>query len=323
MNPQFGLTLSSEEHDPKRLLDIAELAESSGFDFVSISDHFHPWLDDQGHSPFVWTMLGALAERTADLGVVVGVTCPIMRIHPAILAQATATTSLLFGERFTWGVGTGEALNEHILGDKWPTAPERLAMLEEAIELIRLLWSGEQTSFHGEHFVVENARIYDPPAVDIPIVMSAFGDKAADLAGRVADGLWTVGGPSDAIETWRDAGGSGPVYTQFDICWDDDTSAALATTEHYWRTAGVPGQLSQDLPTPAHFDMATSLVRRDDLAESVSVGADADDLVSKCQEALDAGIDHIYFHQIGPDQEAFCQAWSDDLGERLRALTPN
>jgi G6PDH family F420-dependent oxidoreductase len=314
---KFGLTLSSEEHDPGRLLDIAQMAEESGFDFVSISDHFHPWLDEQGHSPFVWTMLGALAERTERLGVVVGVTCPIMRIHPAVLAQATATTSQLLGDRFVWGVGTGEALNEHILGDKWPTAPQRLEMLDEAIAVIRELWTGDQVSFEGEYFTVENARVYDAPTIEIPIVVSAFGPKAADLAARIGDGLWTTGGASDTIDDWKSAGGAGPIYSQIDVCWNSDRDAALDTVERVWRTAGVPGQLSQDLPTPAHFDMAASIVRRDDLAESVIVGDDGDRLVREAREAMDSGVDHLYFHQIGHDQEAFCDAWRSTLAERL------
>jgi coenzyme F420-dependent glucose-6-phosphate dehydrogenase len=314
---KFGLTLSSEEHEPQRLLAIAQLAEESGFDFVSISDHFHPWLDEQGHSPFVWTMLGALAERTERLDVVVGVTCPIMRIHPAILAQATATTSRLLGERFTWGVGTGEALNEHILGDKWPTAPQRLEMLEEAIEVIRELWRGDDVSFEGEFFTVEHARIYDAPLVDIPIVISAFGPNAAELAARCGEGLWTTGGASETIDQWKDAGGSGPVYSQISVCWNDDRGAALDTVQEVWRTAGVPGQLSQDLPTPAHFDMAASIVRPEDLAESVIVGADHDRLVDEVREAAKSGVDHLYFHQIGDDQETFCETWRTELADRV------
>jgi coenzyme F420-dependent glucose-6-phosphate dehydrogenase len=318
---KFGLTLSSEEHEPARLLAIAQLAEESGFDFVSISDHFHPWLDDQGHSPFVWTMLGALAERTSRVGVVVGVTCPIMRIHPAILAQATATTSRLLGERFTWGVGTGEALNEHILGDKWPTAPQRLEMLEEAVAVIRELWQGENVSFDGDYFTVENARIFDAPASPVPVVVSAFGPKAAELAARIGDGLWTTGGASDTIDGWKNAGGTGPIYSQLDICWNPDPDAALEIVERVWRTGGVPGQLMQDLPTPTHFDTAASLVRRDDLAETVIAGQDEDRLLDEVRAAADSGVDHVYFHQIGDDQESFCQAWRDGLAARLADVT--
>ena len=319
MTPRFGLTLSSEEHDPRRLLDIAGLAEDSGFDFVSISDHFHPWLDEQGHSPHVWTMLGALAERTERVRVVVGVTCPIMRIHPVILAQSTATVSHLLGDRFTWGVGTGEALNEHILADRWPPAPERLEMLEESIELIRQLWTGEEVTFEGLYFRAENARIYDAPPTPIPVVMSAFGPKAAALAARIADGLWTTGGSSEGIERWRAEGGTGPVYSQIDVCVADDKDAALDTVHHVWRSSGVPGQLSQDLPTPAHFDMAASIVRREDLANEVLCGPDAGPIIEKAQKTLAAGADHVYFHQIGPDQEAFCELWRDELQSQLSA----
>ncbi|HEY3483888.1 MAG TPA: TIGR03557 family F420-dependent LLM class oxidoreductase [Ilumatobacteraceae bacterium] len=320
MAPRFGLTLSSEEHDPRRLLDIAELAEASGFDFVSISDHFHPWLDDQGHSAHVWTVLGALAERTERLGVVVGVTCPIMRIHPVILAHATATVWHLLRERFTWGVGTGEALNEHVTGERWPPAPERLEMLEEAVELIRMLWSGDEVTFDGLYFRAENARIYDAPSAPIPVVMSAFGPKAAAVAARIADGLWTTGSSTEGIERWRDEGGSGPVYSQIDVCVAEDHDSALDTVHRVWRTAGVPGQLMQDLPTPAHFDMAASIVRRDDLVEQVVCGPDAGPILEKAQKTLAGGADHVYFHQIGPDQERFCRLWRDELHPQLLAL---
>lgn len=317
---QFGLTLSSEEHHPSRLLDIAELAERSGFDFVSISDHFHPWLDAQGHSPFVWTMLGALAERTDELGVAVGVSCPTMRIHPVILAQATATASALLGDRFTWGVGTGEALNEHVLGDKWPPAPRRLDMLHEAIELIRQLWGGDEISFDGEFFQVENARIYDAPSTTIPIVVSAFGPVASTLAADIGDGLWVTGGASDAIDRWRQSGGAGPVYSQLDVCWSSSTEDALDTVERVWPNAGVPGQLSQDLPTPAHFEQAATLVRRDDLAGEVIVGPDPDRLLAEARDAIANGVTHLYFHQIGDDQETFCETWSSGLGDELRSM---
>lgn len=314
---QLGLTLSSEEHGPRRLVEIAALAEASGFDFVSISDHYHPWLDEQGHSPFAWTMLGALAERTTTLGVATGVTCPIMRIHPAILAQATATAAALLGDRFTWGVGSGEALNEHILGHRWPPAPERLEMLEEAVAIVRELWTGEEISFRGEYFTVENARVYDAPEHPIPIVMSAFGTAAAGLAARIADGLWTTAASTDAIESWRAEGGSGPVYSQVDVCWDTDRERALDTVHRVWRSTGVPGQLSQDLPTPAHFEMAASMVRREDVAGKVLAGDDVDALAERAVEAIDAGVDHLYFHQIGADQEAFCEAFAARIRGRL------
>ena len=192
------MTLSAEEHDPRRLVEIAALAEEHDFDFVSISDHYHPWVDEQGHAPFVWSVLGALAERTSELDVAVGVTCPTMRVHPAVLAQATATTAHLLDGLFTWGVGSGEALNEHIFGDPWPAADIRLEMLAEAVELVRELWKGEIVTHRGEHYTVEHARIYDPPPSDVPIVVSAFGPKAAEVAAAIGDGLWT-GGDADIL----------------------------------------------------------------------------------------------------------------------------
>ena len=186
----YGYTLSSEEHAPEDLVANAARAEELGFDFVSISDHYHPWTQSQGHSGFVWSVLGAIAARSETIRVGVGVTCPIVRVHPAVLAQATATTARLFDGRFFWGVGTGEALNEHILGHRWPSADVRLAMLEEAIAVIRELWTGETVDHRGDFYEVENARLFDPPRHDIPVIVSGFGPKAADLAARIGDGYW-------------------------------------------------------------------------------------------------------------------------------------
>ena len=194
---RFGLTLSSEEHGPRRLVEQAVAAEAHGFDFVSISDHYHPWVSAQGHAPFVWSVLGALASATDSIDIGVGVTCPTVRIHPAVVAQAVATTGCLLGSRFTWGVGTGEALNEHILGDRWPPGAVRLAMLEEAVEVIRKLLVGDSVTHYGEHFTVEDARLFDVPDPLPPILMSAFGPNAVRLAAEIADGLWTVGGAAD------------------------------------------------------------------------------------------------------------------------------
>ena len=317
---RFGLTLSSEEHPPRRLVDIAELAEATGFDFVSISDHFHPWIDAQGHSPFVWSILGAIAERTERVEVGIGVTCPIMRIHPVVLAQATATVANLLPGRFTWGVGTGEALNEHITGEKWPTAPDRLAMLEEAVEIVRELWSGEQTSYEGVHFVVENARIYDPPPGPVPIVVSAFGPKAVELAARIGDGLWVTGGSNDGIQGWREAGGSGPVWSQITVCWGEDRDAAIELAHRTWPNSAVPGQLSQDLPTPTHFEQASQLVTPEVVAESTPCGPDVAPIVEQCRQAIEDGVTHLYVHQIGPDQEGFCRAWTEEILPELQPV---
>ena len=315
---KFGLTLSSEQHGPRRLLEIAELAEQTGFDFVSISDHIHPWINEQGHAPNVWPMLGALSERTSELGVVVGVTCPTVRIHPVINAHLVATASLLLGDRFTWGVGTGEALNEHVLADRWPPAPERLEMLDEAITLMRELWKGESVTFDGQYYSAENARIYDVPERPIPVVMSAFGPIAAKMAARVADGLWTTGSDSPAIDVWRENGGDGPVYSQITLCWGEDEKEALDLAHRVWPTSAVPGQLSQDLPTPQHFEQAVEIVTKELIAEKVPCGPDLTKVAEQAEEAIANGVDHLYFHQIGADQEGFCKAWSEQLAPRLQ-----
>jgi G6PDH family F420-dependent oxidoreductase len=203
---EYGLTLSSEEHPPAKLVEIAVAAEDAGFDFVSISDHFHPWISEQGHSPFVWSILGALSQATERLKVGVGVTCPTVRIHPAINAHAAATAACLLEGRFTWGVGSGEALNEHILGDRWPPADVRLDMLEEAIEIVRALWTGESVTHRGRHYTVEDARLFDLPNTLPPIVVSAFGDQAVSLAARIGDGLWITGLESEVIAKYREQG---------------------------------------------------------------------------------------------------------------------
>ena len=193
---QYGYTLSSEEHGPRDLVANAARAEEVGFDFVSISDHFHPWVRAQGHSPFVWSVLGGIAEVTSRISVGVGVTCPTVRIHPAIAAHAAATTSLLLGDRFFLGVGTGEALNEHVLGDRWPRPEIRLAMLDEAVDIMRRLWTGETVDHRGEFYEVENARLFDPPESPVPVIVSGFGDASIDLAARIGDGYWGHGDPA-------------------------------------------------------------------------------------------------------------------------------
>ena len=313
----FGYTLSSEEHPPPDLVRNAARAEEVGFDFVSISDHFHPWVGAQGHSPFVWSVLGAIAASTERLRVGVGVTCPIVRIHPAVLAQATATTSLLFDGRFFWGVGTGEALNEHIVGQRWPRPEVRLAMLEEAVEVVRRMWTGETVDHRGDFYEVENARLFDPPAEAPPIVVSAFGPKAIALAARIGDGYWGTSPQGELIDKYREAGGTGPRYAQIDVCWAPDEAAARKTVHEIWPNGGISGQLSQDLPTWSHFEEAAAMVTEDDAVEHVPCGPEVGPIVESVRSYLDAGYDHLYFHQIGPDQEGFLRFWADELAPAL------
>ena len=314
----FGMTLSSEEHAPEDLPDLAVAAEKAGFDFVSISDHYHPWIDAQGHSGFVWSVLGAIARATDDVEVAVGVTCPTVRIHPAVLAQATATTARLLPGRFTWGVGSGEALNEQILGDRWPPADVRLEMLEEAIEVVRQLWEGEPVTHRGKHYTVEDARIYDPPLEPVPIIVSAFGPEAAAMAARVGDGLWTTGTDPAPVERFADAGGKGPVYSQVGLCWAPTVDEAVGTAHRIWPNTSVPGQLSQDLRTPALFEQAVENVTPEMVAAALPCGPDAAPVLAAVDEAMEAGIDHVYLHQVGPDQEGFLAFWADELAPELR-----
>jgi coenzyme F420-dependent glucose-6-phosphate dehydrogenase len=317
---RFGYTLSSEEHPPKTLVANAVRAEADGFDFVSISDHFHPWVSEQGHSPFVWSVLGAIAASTDRIDVGVGVTCPIIRIHPAVIAHASATTATLLGDRFVFGVGTGEALNEHVLGHRWPRPEVRLAMLKEAVDIIRRLWTGDTVDHHGEFYDVDNARLFDPPDAAPPIVVSAFGPKAIDLAARIGDGYWGHSPEREMIDRYRDGGGTGPRYGQLNLCWAEDETTARKTAHRVWPNAGIKGQLSQDLPTFSHFEEAAGMVTEDDVAASVPCGPDVRPVVDSVRAFVEAGYDHLYFHQIGPDQEGFFRFWREELQPALAHL---
>ena len=316
----FGYTLSSEEHGPADLVGNAARAEEAGFDFVSMSDHFHPWVSAQGHSPFVWSVLGAVSVATERLQVGVGVTCPTVRIHPAILAQATATTSLLLDGRFFFGVGTGEALNEHILGHRWPPADVRLAMLTEAIGIIRALWTGETVDHRGDFYTVENAKLFDPPGEAPPIIVSGFGSDAIETAGRIGDGYWGNAPQPEVIDRYRHAGGAGPRYAQLSLCWAEDVSSARKTVHQVWPNAGITGQLSQDLPTWTHFEEAAAMVSEDEAAASLPCGPDLEPVLDSVRTYLDAGYDHLYFHQIGPDQDGFFRFWTESLKPALADL---
>jgi G6PDH family F420-dependent oxidoreductase len=319
MTTRFGLTLSSEEHDPRALVRHARLAESAGFDFVSISDHFHPWVTEQGHSPFVWSVLGAIAEATDFIDVAVGVTCPTVRLHPVIVAHAAATTSQLLGSRFTLGLGTGEALNEHVLGHRWPPPETRRAMLAEAIEVMRALWNGDTVDHRGDFYEVENARLFDPPAVPIPLVVSGFGQASVELAARVGDGFWGHTPDADVVQRYQDAGGSGPRYAQVRVCWDRDEQRARETVHRVWPNQGLTGQLAQDLPTWTHFEQATSMLTVEQTSGGVACGPDVGTFVESVRQFVDAGYDHVYLHQVGPDVEGFVEFWTDRLAAELGA----
>ncbi|MPY91531.1 MAG: TIGR03557 family F420-dependent LLM class oxidoreductase [Acidimicrobiia bacterium] len=316
----FGYTLSSEEHAPADLVRNAARAEEVGFDFVSISDHYHPWVSEQGHSPFVWSVLGAISEATESIGVGIGVTCPIMRVHPAIIAQAAATTSLLLRGRFFLGVGTGEALNEHILGQRWPRPEVRLAMLEEAVDVVRQLWTGDTVDHSGAFYEVENAKLFDPPARPVPIVVSGFGPKAAQLAGRIGDGYWGHAPEDRLIQAYAAAGGAGPRYAQLNVCWAPDEATARQTVHREWPNGGITGQLAQDLPTWTHFEEAAQMVSEQEAVGPTPCGPDPGPVIESVRAYVGAGYDHLYFHQVGPDQEGFFHFWQEHLQPALAAV---
>ena len=315
---EIGYALSSEEHRPSDLVANARAAEEAGFSFALISDHFHPWTDAQGQSGFVWSVIGGIAQATERLRLGTGVTCPTMRTHPAIIAHAAATCAALMPGRFFLGVGTGENLNEHILGEHWPAPDERLEMLEEAIEVIRLLWQGGDQTFRGEYYTVESARIYSLPEELPPIAVAAGKPLAAELAGRAGDAFVGTSPQAELIERFEQAGGRGkPRYGQITACWAQDEQEARRTAFEIWPNAAIKGDLSQELPLPAHFEQAAQMVTEDDVAETVVCGPDPEPYLEQIRQYADAGYDHIYLHQIGPDQQGFFRFYERELRPRL------
>jgi G6PDH family F420-dependent oxidoreductase len=312
----FGCFLSSEEQGPRALVQQAQSAERACFAKVSISDHFHPWMDSQGESPFVWSVIGGIAATTS-LEVTTAVTCPTLRIHPVILAQAAATSSALLAGRFRFGVGTGERLNEHVLGQHWPPAGVRREMLEEAVDVMRALWTGDIVTRHGPHYTVENARVYTAPVGDIPVIVSAFGPDAGELAARIADGVMTTSPDADLLRDYADRGGRGPSIATVKVCYGPDEAAAKQTAHRLWASSGVPGQSSQELSMPEHFEEAAELVTPDALAEKIPCGPDPDRHAEAIAQYVDAGFDEIHVGQIGDDQERFPKFFVDEVRPRL------
>ncbi len=303
---ELGYSLASEEHAPNDLVRYARRAEEAGFAFALVSDHFHPWTDRQGQSPFVWSVIGAVAQATERLRLGTGVTCPLLRIHPVIVAQAAATAAAMMPGRFFLGVGTGENLNEHVVGQGWPSAATRLEMLEEAVDVMRLLWQGGNRSHEGTYYVVENARVYTLPEEPPRVMVAATGKEATALAGRIGDGLVSTAPKREIVDGFREAGGEGkPCYGHVTVCWARDDDTARKTAREVWPNGALPGQLTQELPLPKHFEQAAELVREDDVAKEVVCSADPAAHRRAIEEYADAGFDHVYVHQVGPDQEGF------------------
>jgi coenzyme F420-dependent glucose-6-phosphate dehydrogenase len=310
---EIGYALSSEEHPAPDLVRFARDAERCGFRYASISDHFHPWIDRQGESSFVWSVMGGIAATTERLRLGTGVTCPIARYHPAIVAQAAATVATMMPGRFFLGVGTGENLNEHIVGQHWPPHAIRASMLEESIAFMRALWSGELVCERGEYFTVENARVYSLPDEPPPVIVAAGGPSMAKFAARVGDGLINFAPDRSIVDTYRDAGGEGPTYVQYNVCWAEDERSARKTALEVCPTVALEGELGQFLPYPAHFEAATKKLTEDDIAEVIVCGPEPEKHCEGLQRCIDAGFDHIHVDQVGPDQDGFFAFYESEV----------
>ena len=313
MAVELGYAMSSEEHAPNDVVAHAKQAEELGFTYGLISDHIHPWVDAQGHSPFVWSVLGAIAHNTTSFRIGTGVTCPMIRTHPVVIAHAAATVGCMMPGRFFLGVGSGENLNEHVTGEKWPKPDERIEMFEESIELIRYVWQGGVQTFRGEFYDAEQVRIYDLPDPPVEIAVAAVKPKAAELAGRLGDGLISVAPDESVVQKYKEAGGKGPIYGQLTVCVHENEQQAKRIAREVWPNAALKGDLSVELPNPEHFEQATQDVTEEQVAESVVCGTDVDQHLEKIREYEKAGFTHVYVHQVGRDQQAFFDFYKREI----------
>ena len=308
--PEVGFALSSEDHPPNDLVDQAALAEQTGFTFCLISDHYHPWIDEQGHASFVWSTLGAIARATETIRIGTGVTCPLIRQHPGLVAQAAATVACMSDGRFFLGVGSGENLNEHVFGDRWPLPDERLEMLEEAVGVIRLLWQGGEQTHRGTHYTVDHARVYDLPDEPTEIYVAAAQPNAAELAGRIGDGLVSTSPDEELVQKF---GRDKPKLGMMHVAYDTDADAALERAHRLWPNLAMQGSLGQELPTPPDFEKAAPMVSREDVGERVPHGPDPSSYLEQIRAYGDAGFTHVYIHQIGENQREFCEWAAHEL----------
>jgi G6PDH family F420-dependent oxidoreductase len=314
---QFGYKLMSEEHGPRALVENAVRAEAAGFEFAAISDHYHPWLEAQGHAPFVWSVLGAIANATTTLRLATGLTCPILRIHPAIVAQAAATIAVMSDNRFTLAVGTGEALNEHVTGERWPSVPERIEMLAEAIEVMRGLWEGGVQNHDGLHFTVNHARLYDLPDKPIPLVVGVSGIHSVELAAEFADGMMTTAPEAKLVKAFRKTNKQGSVYGEVALAWAESEEAGRKLAHERFRFSAFDWAVNSELPTVEGFEAASKTVRPEDL-EEIPAGPDPEVHLKQIRKFVDAGFDHIALLGIGPDQEGFIRFAERELLPKLR-----
>jgi coenzyme F420-dependent glucose-6-phosphate dehydrogenase len=304
---EIGYWLSSEEHSPSELVANAQRAEDAGFSYVLVSDHFHPWVSAQGHSPFVWGVIGAIAQATERIRLGTAVTCPLIRMHPVLVAQAAATSALLMEGRFFLGVGTGEALNEHITGARWPRPDERLDMLDEALEIITKLWRGEYETYRGRHYTVEQARVYDVPDTPPALIVAAAAEEAAKLAARWGDGMITTAPNDDVVETYKEAGGSEPIHGKVTGCFASSTEDAVRIALERQPNTAMGGTISQDLPLPRDFETVAELVRAEDLQGALSLGDDPGAWREGIEQFERLGFTHVCLHDVSQDQTGFIE----------------
>jgi G6PDH family F420-dependent oxidoreductase len=314
---RIGYFLSTEEYNPAQLIAQAKAAERAGFEALWVSDHFHPWNNEQGNSPFVWSVIGAISQ-VCDLPVTTAVTCPTVRVHPAVIAQAAATSAEMLDGKFILGVGSGEALNEHILGGPWPSLDVRLEMLEEAVQLIRELWSGEVVTSQGKHYQVDHARIYNVPETPPEIYVSGFGPKATDVAARIGDGYMSTAPEGELVRRFKEASGGKPAQAGAKVAFADTAEEGWEHAHRLWPNAGLPGELAQILPTPEHFEQATELVTPEMIRDSTVAGNDPEPHLEQIQSYADAGYDELYIANMGPHFEEMTAFYGEQILPKLR-----
>jgi G6PDH family F420-dependent oxidoreductase len=319
----FGYTMMCEQSPPDQLVRDLQQAEAAGFDFSVISDHFQPWLQEQGHSGYAWSILGAAAQATSTIGLMTYVTCPILRYHPAIVAQKAATMQILSGGRFRLGLGAGENLNEHVVGDRWPAVGLRHEMLSEAVDLIAALFEGDgRVNYRGRHFDVEQAKLWDLPPQRVPIGIAVSGESSCHLAGSKADIMVAVEPKAELVQMFESAGGQGkPKVGQVALAYDTDRDAAVQRAHEQFRWFGLGWNVNADLPNPESFDAATQFVTPDQVAAALGCGPDVDEHVEKIRPFVDAGFTEVALVQIGSEHQHEFIAWAEsELLPALRAL---
>jgi G6PDH family F420-dependent oxidoreductase len=315
---QIGFKLMAEVHEPRELVRQTIRAEEAGFDFVEISDHYHPWLYSHEHSSFAWSVLAAAAARTERIRLATGVTCPTTRYHPAIVAQAAATTQLLADGRFVLGVGSGERLNEHVVGDAWPSVDVRQAKLREALEIIRLLWSGGYQSYEGKYLQLSDARVFDLPETLPPVIVASGGDQASALAAELGDGLFATEPVPELITAYTEAGGDGPHYCEVPLAYADTVEAGAESAHDLFRFGQLGWKVMSELPNPINFEAAAEHVTVETMRESAACGPDVERHVEVFGEFHEAGFDHLALLSAGPDVDAFFAFFESELRDRLQ-----